>query len=339
MGTTVTLPEPMRQWLTHLATGRRYANHTLAAYERDLGLLVTLAQDQALGDIAERHIRQFVSKLHAQGHQPRSLARALAAWRGFYNWWAPRAGLVLNPVQDVKAPKAKRSLPKALSVDQTQALLDSSALAASSEPLTQRDRAMFELFYSSGLRLSELVSLDTSYHHIDDYESPSWLDLPEMQVHVLGKGGKRRTVPVGQQAALAIKQWLQVRPSFIKPNADASDQFALFVGQRGKRIHSRVVQQRLASIAQAAGLPTRVHPHVLRHSFASHVLQSAQDLRAVQEMLGHASISTTQVYTKLDFQHLASVYDAAHPRAGRKATNTDDTPPGHAPAPKKTTKS
>lgn len=339
MGTPVNLPEPMRQWLTHLATGRRYAKHTLAAYERDLGLLVTLAQGQEISDIAERHIRQFVSKLHAQGHQPRSLARALAAWRGFYNWWAPRAGLALNPVQDVKAPKANRSLPKALSVDQTQALLESSALAASHEPLTQRDRAMFELFYSSGLRLSELVSLDTNYHHIDGYESSSWLDLAETQVHVLGKGGKRRTVPVGQQAWLAIKQWLQIRPSFIKPNANTSDQFALFVGERGRRIHSRVVQQRLAALAQAAGLPTRVHPHVLRHSFASHVLQSAQDLRAVQEMLGHASISTTQVYTKLDFQHLASVYDAAHPRAGRKSNHVDNKPPTEAPSHKKPTKS
>lgn len=318
----------MRQWLSYLETQRRYAKHTLAAYERDLGLLVNLAGQQDFKEIAERHVRQFVGKLHAQGYQPRSLARALAAWRGFYAWWAPRAGLSLNPVQDVKAPKVSRSLPKALSVDQTQALLDNSALAASGEPLTQRDRAMFELFYSSGLRLSELVAIDVQYTCTDGHESSSWLDLTEQEVHVLGKGGKRRTVPIGQQAIQAIKQWIEVRAGFIKPTCATPDRFALFVGERGKRIHPRVVQQRLAAVAQAIGLPTRVHPHVLRHSFASHVLQSAQDLRAVQEMLGHASISTTQVYTKLDFQHLASVYDAAHPRAGRQAADSSPSPRG-----------
>lgn len=317
----MTLPEPMRQWLEYLATQRRYANHTILAYERDLKQLVELADGVAPENIAERHIRQFLSKLHSRGHQPRSLARMLSAWRGFYAWWAPKVGLAVNPVQDVKPPKANRSLPKALSVDQTQALLENSALAASREPLTQRDKAMFELFYSSGLRLSELVALDVSYHKSSDHESSSWLDLNEREVHVLGKGNKRRTVPVGQHAALAIESWLSVRKQFIKPAQNSTDTYALFVGERGKRIHPRVVQQRLADLALAAGLPTRVHPHVLRHSFASHVLQSAQDLRAVQEMLGHASISTTQVYTKLDFQHLASVYDAAHPRANRKTPN------------------
>lgn len=337
MGAKVTLPAPMRQWLTYLATQRRYAKHTLTAYERDLSLLVNLAEHQDPKDIAERHIRQFISKLHAQGHQPRSLARALAAWRGFYNWWAPQVGLTLNPVQDVKPPKATRSLPKALPVDQTQALLDNSALVASGEPLTRRDRAMFELFYSSGLRLSELIALDIQYSRTDSHESSGWLDLAEQEVHVLGKGGKRRTVPVGQQALAALKQWLDVRAAFVKPSAAAQDLYALFVGERGKRIHPRVVQQRLATLAQAVGLPTRVHPHVLRHSFASHVLQSAQDLRAVQEMLGHASISTTQVYTKLDFQHLASVYDAAHPRAGRQTnpTNTEPSTPTHQKTPRK----
>lgn len=319
MNAPVGLPEPMRQWLDYLATQRRYAHHTISAYERDLKQLVELAQGTELSHIAERHIRQFLGKLHGQGHQPRSLARMLSAWRGFYGWWAPKAGLLVNPVQDVKPPKAGKGLPKALSVDQTQALLDNSALAASREPLTLRDRAMFELFYSSGLRLSELVSLDLQYSKASDYVSSSWLDLPHQEVQVLGKGSKRRTVPVGQQAVTAIDSWLAVRGQFVKPNAPSADQFALFVGERGKRIHPRVVQQRLADLALTAGLPTRVHPHVLRHSFASHVLQSAQDLRAVQEMLGHASISTTQVYTKLDFQHLASVYDAAHPRAARKS--------------------
>ncbi|UOD50338.1 tyrosine recombinase XerC [Orrella daihaiensis] len=321
MNAPVNLPEPMRQWLDYLATQRRYAAHTISAYERDLRQLVELATDMAPQDIAERHIRQFLGKLHGQGHQPRSLARMLSAWRGFYAWWAPKIGLALNPVQDVKAPKANRSLPKAMSVDQTQALLENSALAASREPLTLRDRAIFELFYSSGLRLSELVSLDISYYKSSDYESSSWLEIAQQEVHVLGKGNKRRTVPVGQQATLALEAWLSVRDQFVKPQSDSCDQFALFLGERGKRIHPRVIQQRLAQLALAAGLPTRVHPHVLRHSFASHVLQSAQDLRAVQEMLGHASISTTQVYTKLDFQHLASVYDAAHPRANRKSSD------------------
>ncbi len=319
MNAPVALPEPMRQWLEHLATQRRYANNTVSAYERDLQQLVELANGIAPENIADRHIRQFLGKLHAQGHQPRSLARMLSAWRGFYAWWAPKTGLLLNPTQDVKPPKASRSLPKALSVDQTQALLDCSALAASREPLTLRDRAMFELFYSSGLRLSELVSLDVTYCKAWGYESTSWLDAAQGEVHVLGKGSKRRTVPVGAQALQALEQWQQVREQFIKSNNNITDRFALFVGERGKRIHRRVIQQRLADLALAAGMPTRVHPHVLRHSFASHVLQSAQDLRAVQEMLGHASISTTQVYTKLDFQHLASVYDAAHPRANRKS--------------------
>lgn len=321
MDAPVGLPEPMRQWLAHLATQRRYAKHTLSAYARDLKQLVELANGMALQEIAERHIRQFLGKLHGQGHQPRSLARMISAWRGFYAWWAPKIDLPLNPVQDVKPPKASRSLPKALSVDQTQALLDTSALAASREPLTMRDRAIFELFYSSGLRLSELVALDAGYNKTADYESTSWLDLSEQEAYVLGKGSKRRTVPVGQQAVIAIEQWLSVREQFIKPHSENTDRYALFLGERGKRIHPRVIQQRLADLALAAGLPTRVHPHVLRHSFASHVLQSAQDLRAVQEMLGHASISTTQVYTKLDFQHLASVYDAAHPRANRKSTD------------------
>lgn len=311
----------MRAWLDHLATQRRYAKHTLSAYTRDLHELINLSGDIALERLSEGHIRQFLSKLHAQGRQPKSLARLLSAWRGFFAWWAPQASLAVNPALDVKAPKSRGSLPKALSVDQAQALLDHSALAVSREPLTMRDRAMFELLYSSGLRLSELVTLDCQYLRTPDYESASWIDLQSREVHVLGKGGKRRSVPVGQKAISAIQAWLEVRSALIKPQAARNDANALFVGERGRRIHPRVVQQRLADLSTGAGLPTRVHPHVLRHSFASHVLQSAQDLRAVQEMLGHASIATTQIYTKLDFQHLANVYDAAHPRATRK--NTD----------------
>ncbi len=315
----IELTPAMAQWLSHLQTQRRYSTHTLAAYRKDLLQLVELAGELDPKDITERHIRQYLATMHGRGQQPRSLARMLAAWRGFYTWWCPMIGLGLNPAQDVRAPKAPKPLPKALAVDQTQALLDSSAVSASSQPMTMRDRAMFELFYSSGLRLSELVGLDIHFQKLPDHESKGWIELEDAQVHVLGKGGKRRSVPVGRQARHALAQWLVVRPRFIKANAEACDKAALFIGERGKRIHPRVIQQRLAQLAMAAGLPTRVHPHVLRHSFASHLLQSAQDLRAVQDMLGHASISTTQVYTKLDFQHLASVYDAAHPRASRKS--------------------
>jgi len=313
-----TLPAPMRDWLTFLQHNRRYSEHTLAAYGHDLKQLVVLTDGMPLDQLGERHVRQYLGTLHSRGQQPRSLARMLAAWRGFFQWWAPQVHLPMNPVKDVKPPKATRPLPKALSVDQTQALLDAPVLTANRTPAHVRDRAMFELFYSSGLRLSELVQLDCQYVSASGYTSSSWLELAEAQVHVTGKGQKRRTVPVGQQALLAIEAWLAIRAERLKPNATLTERSALFIGERGGRIHPRVVQQRLADLALAAGLPTRVHPHVLRHSFASHVLQSAQDLRAVQEMLGHASISTTQIYTRLDFQHLASVYDAAHPRAQRK---------------------
>ena len=215
--------------------------------------------------------------------------------------------------------KAPRALPKALSVDQTQALLDRAPAQVANEPAALRDQAMFELFYSSGLRLSELVGLDLRYERSAQYESRGWLNLDEAEVVVLGKGGKRRSVPVGQAALAALRKWIAARPQLMPFSAAPEDAAALFLGARGRRISPRVVQLQLARVAREAGLPTHVHPHVLRHSFASHVLQSAQDLRAVQEMLGHANISTTQVYTRLDFQHLAKAYDQAHPRAGRKS--------------------
>jgi len=315
------LPQPMDAWLQHLRAHRRYSPHTLDAYARDLRQLAQLAQAARLPleQLANGHIRQFVARLHAQGLGPRSLARTLAAWRGFYQWWAPSAGLAGNPVAGVRAPKAARGLPKALSVEQAQALLDHATARLATDPAGLRDRAMFELLYSSGLRLSELVGLDVRYERSPDYESRSWLNLPEAEVVVLGKGGKRRTVPVGQAALAALRRWLEARPQLAAAGAPAADACALFVGARGRRIAPRVVQVQLAKMAQAAGLPAHVHPHVLRHSFASHVLQSAQDLRAVQEMLGHANISTTQIYTRLDFQHLAKAYDQAHPRAGRKS--------------------
>ena len=319
------LAAPMQAWLQHLQTNRRYSRHTLDGYGRDLRHLAELAvrAKLPLERIANGHIRQFIARLHAQGLGPRSLARALAAWRGFYQWWAPQAGLPGNPVAGVRAPKAPRGLPKALSVEQAQGLLDhantQAELHRADDPAALRDAAMFELFYSSGLRLSELTGLDCRYLREDGYESRSWLNRADAEVLVLGKGSKRRSVPVGKAALQAIDRWLAARDTLSSAAASSDDRAALFLGARGRRISPRVVQLRLAALAQAAGLPAHVHPHVLRHSFASHVLQSAQDLRAVQEMLGHANISTTQIYTRLDFQHLAKAYDQAHPRAGRKS--------------------
>ncbi len=313
------LPEPVGLWLAHLAYNRRYSPHTVAAYQRDLQQLVNLADGKPLEQVVNGNIRHYLARLHGQGHGARSLARMLAAWRGFYKWWAPQSAMPANPAADVRAPKAPRGLPKALSVDQTQALLDAPIMRARTDPASIRDHAMFELFYSSGLRLAELVSLDIDYTQHRNHTSVSWISLTEHEVHVLGKGGKRRSVPIGAQAIAALHRWLDARPQLVSPKATDDDAAALFIGVRGKRISPRVIQAQLARVAQLAGLPMHVHPHVLRHSFASHVLQSAQDLRAVQEMLGHANISTTQLYTRLDFQHLARAYDAAHPRAGRKS--------------------
>ncbi len=312
------MTDPVTTWLKHLEVNRRYSGHTLSAYRRDLNQLVTLADGKPLEQIVNGNIRHFLARLHGQGHSARSLARMLAAWRGFYTWWAPQSHMASNPAADVRAPKASRSLPKALSVDQTQALLEAPALVTQTDPASLRDRAMFELFYSSGLRLSELVGLDVDYTQTQKYTSAGWINLLDREVNVLGKGGKRRSVPIGTQALECLARWLEARPQFVRPQASEDHAAALFIGVRGARISPRVVQSQLTKLVKLAGLPTHVHPHVLRHSFASHVLQSAQDLRAVQEMLGHANISTTQLYTKLDFQHLAKAYDSAHPRAGRK---------------------
>ncbi|NLC35645.1 MAG: tyrosine recombinase XerC [Alcaligenaceae bacterium] len=313
------LPPPMEQWLDILGSQRRYSQHTLSGYRRDLLLLCSTTGGQPLEHLAQGHIRQAVARLHGAGHHPRSLARMLSAWRGFYTWWAPRAGLAANPVTGVRAPKTARSLPKALSVDQTQSLLDRSGMPAPANAVEWRDQAMFEVLYSSGLRLAELVSLDIRHTRQPGYQSQSWINLENDEAIVLGKGGKTRSAPLGRKAVEALKKWLLLRSELERsPPADADAAAALFLGVRGARISPRVVQKQLADLAVRAGLPVHVHPHSLRHSFASHLLQSAQDLRAVQELLGHANISTTQIYTRLDFQHLAQVYDQAHPRAGRK---------------------
>jgi integrase/recombinase XerC len=287
-------------FLDHLAHQRRLSPATCEGYAGDLDRLLVVNPGTPFERMAPHAIRRTVAKLHSEGLSGRTLARMLSAWRSFFRWLARHHGLPANPCVGIRAPKVPKALPKALSPDAAQRLLDAPAEA----PLELRDKAMFELFYSSGLRLAELVSLDAA-------DAP--LVLRDREVTVTGKGSRTRTVPVGARAVEALAAWLAVRGGHA-----AADEQALFVGARGRRIDPTVVQTALRRWALRAGLTEKVHPHVLRHSFASHVLQSSGDLRAVQEMLGHASISTTQVYTHLDFQHLAKVYDAAHPRARKK---------------------
>ncbi|HEX7810387.1 MAG TPA: tyrosine recombinase XerC [Burkholderiales bacterium] len=288
----------LRGFLAQLRQERRLSVHTVAAYSRDVGMLLELARQTPLQDLRIHQIRRFVAQLHGRGLGGRSLARLLSAWRAFYAYLARDHGFLINPCTGVRAPKSPRKLPKALSPDEATRLVS----ITGDDPLTVRDRAIFELFYSSGLRLSELTAL-----------KPTDISFSDATVRVVGKGNKTRVVPVGSHALQAIETWMGSR------NALAKDgEMALFVNQRGAAISPRVVQNRLKAWAVRQGLPGHVHPHMLRHSFASHVLQSSGDLRAVQEMLGHASISTTQVYTHLDFQYLAKVYDEAHPRAKRK---------------------
>lgn len=312
------LPAVMQQWLDYLEHQRRYAAPTLSAYRTDLLRLAACLGGMQPEQALNNHMRQYLARMHGQGMQPRALARMLAAWRGFYRWWAPQSGMAGNPTNGLRPPKAPRGLPKALSVEQAQGLMNHAAARAGYDAIATRDHAMAELFYSSGLRLSELVALDVRYTDAEGYQSQAWLDLSENEAHLLGKGGKRRIVPVGSHALRALQAWMDARLTMVPANAAPADKYALFLGARGRRIAPRIIQKQLAQLAITAGLPTHLHPHMLRHSFASHVLQSAQDLRAVQEMLGHASISTTQIYTRLDFQHLAQVYDQAHPRAKRR---------------------
>jgi integrase/recombinase XerC len=306
-------PDWVQRYLGELATQRKLSAHTVAAYRRDLAQLATLAGHHDWARLTHFDIRRFAARLHAGGQEPRSIARKLSGWRGFFDWLAPRAGLAANPVQGVRAPKRAKTLPKALSVDDAVHLMEA-AQQPHPEPFELCNRAMFELLYSSGLRVSELAGLDLEFSAADRSRPASlgWLDRAAREVVVTGKGNKQRRVPVGAPALAAIEAWLAVRP----PARDGSA--ALFLSARASRITPRVVQQRLKQHAIRAGSPVHVHPHVLRHSFASHVLQSSGDLRAVQEMLGHASITSTQVYTALDFQHLAAAYDRAHPRAKTK---------------------
>lgn len=289
-------------YLDELAQQRRQSPLTVNSYRRDLESLRRLnAELPAAGSLLglqARHIRRFVAQLHARGLSGRSLARILSAWRGFYRWLGRRGEIAANPADGVRAPKSSKALPKALSTDEMSRLL-----AREVETILEiRDRAMFELFYSSGLRLAELSALDADA-------------LPELlagEIRVLGKRRKERLVPVGSFARRAVERWVGQRDRLAKPG-----EAALFVSRRGGRISMRMIQICLQRLAVKQRLPVGVHPHMLRHSFATHLLESSGDLRAVQEMLGHASIASTQVYTHLDFQYLTRVYQAAHPRAKR----------------------
>jgi integrase/recombinase XerC len=296
---------PALQWLErfaqHLGSERHLSPHTVAAYGRDLTALRHWCDAAALGDWREldhQHVRSFAARSHAQGLSGRSVQRRLAAVRSFFGYLAREGVLTANPALDIRAPKTARRLPVTPDVDQMARLLSMRPQNA----LQVRDLALMELLYSSGLRLAELVTLQLSD-----------LNLPAAEVRVLGKGSKERIVPVGRLAVAALRAWLTQRAALAAP-----EQQAVFVGRAGSPLGARAVQLRVAAHARSMGLPMHLHPHMFRHAFATHLLESSHDLRAVQELLGHASIGTTQVYTHLDFQHLARTYDAAHPRARRR---------------------
>jgi integrase/recombinase XerC len=288
----------LANYLDHLTFERGLSPLTRENYARDIKLLLELADKQALQDIQPQHIRRFIATMHGRGRGGRSIARSLSAWRGFFDFLGQRHGFTGNPCTGMRAPKSAKTLPQALSTDQAVKLV----AIEGDDLLSLRDRAILELFYSSGLRLAELVGLNIAA-----------LDLQNGTVTVTGKGNKTRIVPVGSHAISALRIWLQARAMI-----GGADEQAVFTNQQGRRITGRAIQYRIKQWAIKQGINSDVHPHMLRHSFATHVLQSSGDLRAVQEMLGHANISTTQVYTHLDFQHLAKVYDAAHPRARKK---------------------
>jgi integrase/recombinase XerC len=298
----------------YMGSERRLSAHTDAAYARDLGALVKYCERAGISDwnrLDEAHVRSFAAHAHAAGLGARSIQRRLSAVRSFYEFLLreapgelarkarPAARITANPARGVRAPKSRRRLPKTLDADQMARLLEIPA----GDELTTRDRALMELLYSSGLRLSELTGIDLGS-----------LDLKDRTVQVLGKGKKSRLVPVGRAAVTALRAWLKQRNALAR-----ADEPALFVGRNGRRLGARAVQLRVAHWARRQGLSMHVHPHLFRHSFASHLLESSGELRGVQELLGHADISTTQIYTHLDFQHLARIYDATHPRARRKA--------------------
>ncbi|MDH0864371.1 tyrosine recombinase XerC [Mitsuaria sp. GD03876] len=304
------LTDEQHRYLEFLRVQRRLAERTLTLYSDALRRLAAFAaaEDLALMRLSAPQARRFLAKLHTESLKPRTLALILSAWRGWYRWLGQQGLVDANPIADLHAPKQGRPLPKALGVDDAVRLADHHQGAA--DPVAEAlERCVVELLYGSGLRVSELVGLDVRHHAV----SAGWIVPEAAEAQVLGKGAKRRAVPLGSASMTALGDWLAVRGQWA-----AADEPALLVGPRGHRLSADQVRKRLKQRALAAGMPTHVHPHMLRHSFASHLLQSSGDLRAVQELLGHANISTTQVYTRLDFQHLAKVYDAAHPRARKK---------------------
>jgi len=298
------------RFLDNLRTVRQLSPHTCLAYRRDLERFIGWCEYESLPDwsgIEHVQIRSYVGHLKQKGLSGKSIQRSLSALRSLFHFLVREGTVQHNPCLDIPAPKAKKRLPKVLNVDQVSHLLGSDE----GDWHSIRDQAMFELFYSSGLRLSELTQLDCRD-----------IDLDSAQVRVLGKGGKQRDLPVGKKAITALREWLLFRPDVFLGGKGCADEQALFLSQRGRRISQRTVQQRLKQWALQKGLPLNTSPHALRHSFASHMLEASRDLRAVQELLGHADISTTQVYTHLDFKHLAEVYDSAHPRARKKTSSS-----------------
>lgn len=296
------MEQQLGDFLNNLLVVRRLSKHTHDNYQRDLFTLKSWCDDQGINDwsgLKHAHIRVYVTYLHRKKLSGRSIQRALSAARSFFNYLIKNGCLEQNPCQDVPVPKTEKKLPKVLNIDQVSHLLDND----SGDWHVIRDHAMFELFYSSGLRLSELVGLNINQ-----------INLKESWVEVMGKGSKERALPVGSKAIAAIKEWLSFRADGLAEGLSDGEQ-ALFISQLGKRISVRNVQVRLKKMAMEKGILSEVSPHTLRHSFASHMLENSQNLRAVQELLGHADISTTQVYTHLDFKHLAEVYDSSHPRA------------------------
>jgi len=298
----VKLDSSLEGFIGFLQREKRYSPHTLTGYRRDLRNFQDWLQQQKIAqwnDVTHKQIRRFIAQRHALGIQGRSLQRQLSAIRAFYRYRQRTGKATTNPAEDIPTPKQAQRLPKSLDIESLEHLLN----IPGDEPLTLRDRAIMELLYSSGLRLAEIAALNLAD-----------LDLQSGLVDIKkGKGSKQRLVPVGTKAKEAIQAWLKARVLLLK-----QEESAVFISQRGSRLSHRSIQQRLTHWAKKQGLDQHVYPHRLRHAFASHLLESSGDIRAVQELLGHANISTTQVYTHLDFQHLAEVYDQAHPRAHRK---------------------
>jgi integrase/recombinase XerC len=308
----------VERYLEHVRVEKRLAARTVELYSLDLYKLAANAHaaNVALRDVNNTHMRRWVAQMHSGGRSARGIALILSGWRGFYTWLGREGLVAANPVIGVRSPKVPKPLPKALSVDEAVQLASHESRDARSDPVMQaRDHCITELLYGCGLRIGELVGLDVRA----SAQARCWIDRQAGEAHVTGKGEKRRSIPVGGKALEALDKWLQARASWVALSAATSavESAALFINARGGRLTPQHIRVRLRQRSLHAGLATPVHPHMLRHSFASHVLQSSGDLRAVQELLGHANITTTQVYTKLDFQHLAKVYDAAHPRAGR----------------------